>query len=224
MTDGDGQAHVTEVDWGDGSVFRPNPGPAYWMCPMWGTPTADPGPYRPSPSDATVSYGHAWRHPGSFQVTVKVASEGNRCGPSPAPEPESTEGEIATSIALDQLTPNGPAAPTIGRFALNPDSNDRRHVWLGWLGYDTDGWLSAITVDWGDGTSSDSGPVDMSGCDDGKGSYYPGTQADPNDGGFQMEHSYARRGSYVVTVTLDSAGCDGTDVQESVRQERHAVG
>ena len=222
VDDGDGDAHVTKVDWGDGSSFSPNPGPAYGAC---ASPSPrPPAPYQPEPTHLSVALGHAWRHPGTYRVTLDVVSYPYPCRQGPQPATESTHSTIPVAIGLDRITSNGPAGPAIGALTVSPNTQQPTDVWLGVPMHDTDGWLSSYRIDWGDGSSTTSGPSDVGPCDDGNGRYYPGRPVDPNDDvGFQIEHTYPRRGSYRIVVTAVSSGCQGRDVQRASRAQAFRV-
>jgi hypothetical protein len=210
--DGDGRAQVDQVIWGDGDRFRPNPGPAYGACPM-PSPTPAGRPYKPKPSSSTVSYGHAWRHPGTYRVTVQLISYPWPCTSSTAAT-QRTEGHLVVRIAPGRQSSNGPARPVIGPIEVSHGASIP-NTYVSFPAWDTDGHLESISVDWGDGSTT--GRVMEDRCDDGSGRYYPGSQPDQGQSDFEDNHQYTRHGRYHVVVTVYTEGCLGKDPQHASR-------
>lgn len=209
LRDGDGDAYVSEVAWGDGTTWHHEPIPMV-MCPIYTSPTANPGPYKPSPSDVTVSMRHAWRSAGSYTITVKAFSGGNSCAPY-APSREEATAAFDLDVADDDVvTSNGPADPAFTEVDALVDSS-RRRLDLSGNSYDSDGFVSRVVVDWGDGSANATFTQNLSHCDDNDGASYPaGDQWGVRP---YFTHTYAKRGTYIMTVTVTSVGCDGEDVQ-----------
>lgn len=78
VRDGDGKADVFRVEWGDGSVWQA-PGQTA-LCPVHPSPTADPGPYRPEPTDLVRDFPKSYDTAGDYTVTVTTNSPGPGCG------------------------------------------------------------------------------------------------------------------------------------------------
>jgi hypothetical protein len=210
LRDGDGQADVEQVSWGDGSRFRPRGGPAV-TCPI-PSPIPTGQPYRPTPSDAKVSYGHAWRHPGTYRVTVELVSYPQPCRSSKA-ETQRTQAQLVVHIGSGKITTNGPALPTIGAIT-EAEGASVPMTYLSFPAFDTDGELHSFTVDWGDGNTD--GTTLEGICDDGSGAYYPGAQKGERSD-FEANHQYAERGRHRAVVTVYSADCLGEDLQRTSR-------
>lgn len=207
--DGDGQARIDSVDWGDGSSYS-EPMVAV-SCPM---PSPTPPPDRPSPSRLDEHFGHAWRQAASFRLVVYVSSRRAACNQGSHATPESLQAHFEVPITgQDPDTSNGPAGPSAGALELHPSDQGPRNAEFFLPANDTDGWLVRFTVDWGDGTAKNPQPAEeYRTCDDGSGHRYPGLQAQEATG-VSARHAYAKPGSYRVTVSVFSAGCAGKDVQ-----------
>ncbi|MGB8651527.1 MAG: hypothetical protein WCD35_12800, partial [Mycobacteriales bacterium] len=204
-TDGDGAIRLSRIAWGDGAAYQP--AHPVVTCPLAPSPRADPGPYQPQPGSLSVAYDHAWRHAGTFPVTVEVTSGGG-CGPYP-PAVESRTVHLQVSIGDGPETSNGSGSPTVRRVAYGHPGGTR--LSLDADPYDTDGWVTKVVVDFGDGTAQVVHDPGLSGCDDGGGAYYPGTQ--PGQTSDSWTHQYATKGSYTITFVITSTGCDGADAQ-----------
>ncbi|MFL6240933.1 MAG: hypothetical protein ACJ735_15730 [Actinomycetes bacterium] len=102
---------------------------------------------------------------------------------------------------------NGMTQPDL---TLNGSAPSGNYLSLGVTAFDFDGWVNSITVDWGDGGS----PVVTSypNCFDWHGTTWPY--------GYQRE-SYTSPalapGTYHVTVTTSTGGCDGNDLQTATQ-------
>ena len=184
-----GHPRAAEIAWGDGSVE------AVGGCGS----TPLPGPPHKRPSGLSrQEFTHAWRHPGTYTVVVRVASL-ERCE-------DTTPAEIRVTVRRGRTVSNGPA-PAVAAFGVHRDRGDAT-AWTasGWL-RDADGWVTGATIDWGDGTRSAVRQEDA--CDDGKGRHFPlnGYLAP------FVTHRYASSGTYPVTIRFESAGCDGRDEQ-----------
>jgi hypothetical protein len=222
LTDGDGDVGVDRIRWGDGSIYRTPPGPQA-LCAYYPSPTAPPGPYRPHPSDATWVFGHAWRHAGTYQVLVETSSSAGRCQAGYHEAPESVAVHVDLTIEDDPVvTGNGPAQPTIEDFTVNRDTSSPRDVYVGWDPNDTDGWATASDITWGDGSTEGSYDRGTKDCVDGAGAFYPGDQPS-HRGVVPTVHTYAHSGTYTITVTVTSAGCDGQDLQQVTRTRQVRV-
>jgi hypothetical protein len=151
---------------------------------------------------------HVWRRPGTYHVAVKVygcLSYGY------------VDNDKFETLSLDvRVVPgnpgsNGPASP----FAAIPvaGSGDgpmtiHAHVDAG----DSDGWITTISLDWGDGSPPAVVHESLSGCDDQGATRYPSSSIDEDVG----THRYANAGRYTLEATATSTGCDGQDAQQVV--------
>jgi hypothetical protein len=74
-------------------------------------------------------------------------------------------------------------------------------------GRDDDGYVSRITVDWGDGSPVTNFDYPLSSCKD------PGSTWPQSSQAADANHGYASNGKYTVHVIVTSVGCDGKDAQ-----------
>ena len=212
LRDGDGSAYVGDVTWGDGTAWHHAP-IAMYSCAVMPLPTKSPAPYSPSPSDVTVTMHHAWRVAGTYTVTVDATSGGNSCAPS-SPRVEHVSRSFTVQIDADgTVTSNGPATP--GFLKVSSHQDPKTHQFdLGGASLDSDGFITQIDVDWGDGSTHGVFTRSLSDCDDHGGAAYP------NDQEWSVEplfsHTYKKAGTFKVMVTFTSVGCDGQDAQTGV--------
>lgn len=147
---------------------------------------------------------HAYRTPGSYAIRVQVIT--GQCQKTDA-ETIVVQGEI--SVRRGATPSNGPLPPTV-------HIEDRRHLYenrasleaifyLG--GGDEDGYVRRVVVDWGDGKSETLVAAPLSECEE-----LPGQWPSTYLTGREAHHVYAP-GTYILTVTVTSFGCDGFEVQ-----------
>jgi hypothetical protein len=124
----------------------------------------------------------------------------------------------------------GPALPvvkTLGNYKSVDHPGDAHYLPLYIAAQDDDGWIRQFVVDWGDGgslTTYDYNPfpckaMPPSGWPAGNYVSLPSDTTHPLvaiDGtpAPSTEHYYPNPGSYIVTVTVRSTACDGSDPQE----------
>ncbi len=189
----------TVVEYGDGRVVDD-----------WATY----GPYCPQasaddPTDYEVTLRHAFRAAGTYDVTVTVqematCTEGG----------DSARDAVRVDVAPGAVLSNGPFQPVLYAKSVSP-STEQGNVLTGqsWLVHlkasvrDDDGWITRLTVDWGDGTEPEVQEYGTSGCTDTP-TDWPQSSKIP-----QLEHAYQAQGDYQVTVTVTTTGCDGADAQ-----------
>ena len=199
--DDDGGIQVSGVSWGDGSsepiaIAMPS---CAWTGPPPTTRPKDPG-------TLDASYRHAWRHDGTYTVVVDVVSD-TGCAQPPG-RSENARLRLRVEVREGEIVSNGPRRPAAHQVSLSADGTaDGNYDWalLGFVD-DADGWLGTATVDWGDGSQPD--VIDNNGtCDDGDGRHYPSSHLSLYSG-----HDY-EPGTYTITVSWTSTGCDGEDAQ-----------
>jgi hypothetical protein len=199
--DDDGHPLVSGVAWGDGSseaIAIP-----MYMCPSFPPPTTPPPP---DPGESDTEFGHAWRHAGTFTLTVSVESS-IPCSQGPPPAEDATV-RLVVHVTPGLDTSNGPAQPVVTYKEAGPAFDGKPYEWtVSATLSDDDGYVGTVTIDWGDGSAPATVRNDES-CDDADGARYPSygsLTATKN-------HVYSP-GKYTVTLTYSSAGCGGADVQ-----------
>jgi hypothetical protein len=201
VTDDDGSMDTVSLDWGDGT------GESVLVTAQC-APDPPLGQRRdPQPVDVTQTYSHAWRNPGEMRVTFHVRSR-LQCQDEPAPE-EATATLVA-HVRPGSVSSNGPAAPAIRNVTTQPASEGGPYeVELGASASDADGYVGAVVVDWGDGTSDTYG--NEMACGDGDGRHYP----DAPGVELLRTHDYRRSGTFTITLRVASTGCGGRDPQRT---------
>ncbi|HWL36012.1 MAG TPA: hypothetical protein VNQ77_07440 [Frankiaceae bacterium] len=203
--DDDGQPAMPVIDWGEGEPKG--------AVSAGGSCVPSDGPDEKDPGSLRESFTHAWRNPGTYTVLVTVVSF-DYCDEGVEQERQTVR--LPIEIRPGKVVSNGPASPFADHVGhLYGDDEFYRTVTLEWTLRDTDGYVSSVLVDWGDGSE----PERFRGsreCDDGDGARYPNTRfAD------EAAHEYASAGARTVTLTFSSTGCDGEDRQWAT--ETHKV-
>ena len=105
-TDGDGDITFGGLTWGDGQSVSPEAVPQH--CPVYPSPTAAPGPYKPQPDKETFVYRHRYAASGDYQILITVNSGNNSCRPhGPARESQT----VRLSVHVSPSESPAPAAP-----------------------------------------------------------------------------------------------------------------
>lgn len=183
----------------------------------WSWATAD---YCPTSSpddqtDFTFTLEHAYRAAGTYDMTVTM-TQMTSCTTSG----DSSSDGVHVDVAQGAVLSNGPTVPTVGGKFIKGSTKSgdgvlTPYTWTvkGKLsGWDDDGWVTKITVDWGDGSTPTGYDFGTDGCTD-------TPTAWPQSQRYQsVEHAYTKQGTYSVTYSVTSTGCDGTDAQDFSRQ------
>lgn len=157
---------------------------------------------------------HAYRLPGTYTISASL----ERCaGPASNIVATSTV-RIRVDPPPDGVLPsNGPRQPTIG---ANRDVEGRT-VRLSVAAGDQDGYVRTIRIDWGDGSPPTRLERPLSECRDTPSTYpqsrYPSSAVELEQSVF--EHTYAAPGTYRLSVTVESTGCDGGSVQTAEEED-----
>jgi hypothetical protein len=157
-----------------------------------------------TPTQETSVLRHAYRAPGTYAIRVQVST-----GYCQDTNIETVEVAGTLTITQGGTPSNGPLLPTA-------HIDDRRHLYdevpasaltffLG--GGDEDGFVNRVVVEWGDGTSEILVDAPIAGCEESQ-KLWPSTYLD----GKEVTHTYTP-GTYTLTVTVTSVGCDGLDTQ-----------
>jgi hypothetical protein len=160
---------------------------------------------------------HAWNKPGHRWIFVQLITRG-ACNTDAG-------GYFYLPIDVGLGGPPTSQGPSLPYFATLADYYDNGHGgdrhWLAVLAeaYDTDGYPTHFTIDWGDGSPvSTIRPADPAKCENGTSGWPAGvgtrlvTPTSP-----APTHHYPAASTYVVTVTVFSTGCDGTDEQHAAK-------
>lgn len=175
-----------------------------------GGPQVSPGPPIPEcqgapdsgePSSHKVVRDRAYRLPGVYTVTV-IANSG-RCKSSSTAE---ASGEL--TVGPGTVVSNGPREPKVNLYVPSEGAGDREGTTYLGIGYsDGDGWVRSLSVDWGDG--ADPEVLEYPDCRD------PVTRFPGTGNTVEIPHRYATGGTFDVTVTAVSTGCDGLHEQRA---------
>ncbi len=176
-----------------------------------GTDTSDCGGVDPSaprvdtPFDHTDTVTHTYAAGGTYhaQASIVVASA------CPEPPGEVDHWAIADTD-VDIPSGFGANGPTPPRLDLNIEGTgaDRTIYPSGW---DADGWIDSITIDWGDGSVPTT--VHNTQACGMNGGYATGTAFTP--GG--QPHHYTTAGTHTATVTARSTDCSGNQPQTTTQ-------
>ncbi|MDQ1501943.1 MAG: hypothetical protein QOI86_5283 [Actinomycetota bacterium] len=170
----------------------------------------------------------------SSSTTTGVASTSSTVRARPAGTTTTLLPTTTTAPAVTTTTgpgsEQGPALPvlkTLGNYKSVDHPGDLHYLPLFIGAQDDDGWIRQFVVDWGDGgplTTYDYNPfpckaMPPSGWPAGNYVSVPSDTTHPLvaiDGtpAPSTEHYYPDPGSYIVTVTVRSTACDGSDPQE----------
>lgn len=195
---------VLVVGFGDGATYgQPNEH----------GPCAPGAPQGHGPVSVTTS--HAYGRPNQYMFEVR-AFTGN-C---------QEDGGVGTLFGIFQVGPPSTGqGPTLPHVELSrtmilgengqpaPHQGDRTWAAVVAVAKDDDGWVRSATLDWGDGTPPQVFPTGMT-CRPTLTGWPGGTQiAFGAVGSGEGVHHYATPGTYTVTVTAVSTGCDGTVTQ-----------
>jgi hypothetical protein len=206
VTDGRGAWNRYSIDFGDGTPVQ---GMAF--APSCVAPS--PGqPEPPAPTtDETKQFGHGYRRPGTYMAKAHVETT-TFCSASPAPE--SRDIGVSVTVLAGPQPSNGPVEPEAFISETWPPNRDAARVYVSARGRDDDGFVSRMTVDWGDGSAPTNFDYPPSSCQD------PGTTW-PYSSDFQTantDHGYATPGKYTVRLIVTSVGCDGKDAQTATAE------
>lgn len=161
-------------------------------------------------SRKTFSTQHAYRKAGVYTINFEAFS--GDCGR----QPRRARVNGLVTISAGPVLSNGPLSPTIGGIQTPPRDyesggihDDPSLVYLSYEANDTDGYVTQLKLDWGDGTPAVVVSYPLSECHDSP-TRWPGSTR--REG---TSHKYATSGAHTVTITATSTGCDGRNPQTS---------
>jgi hypothetical protein len=177
------------VDWGDPPMQFPASSAS---CARLRSPVS---------VDETRTFLHGYRNAATYSIRARVES-----GSCTTAESEVAEAAVTVRIRAGARPSNGPVPPAPRlddrRGASDTPGEPRFLV----SASDDDGYVTKVSVDWGDGTTEVAGVRSLAGCEDDSVRW-------PTEGlGGDLRHQHAP-GRYRVTVSAVSAGCDGRDEQ-----------
>lgn len=198
VEDSSGGIKALTWDFGDGTTSNTDP---LSCTAQQNQPTVDGG--RTSfPTSAT----HTYRRAGNYTVTV-TAQTGARCGSRAADDQVTATGSI--TITGNNLT-NGTSSPTVDVNIRTGGMSSDPLLGLSVRTSDSDGYISNIIINWDDGSAPTVIAYPLASCrEDGRGLPSSSRIETP-------ERNYLNAGSYDITVTVTSVGCDGTQIQQSI--------
>jgi hypothetical protein len=189
---------MLHLDWGDGAGdgrMAVDCGPMVEGQP-YGHREEPPGPTWRGPF--TDTFRHAFRRAGTYYAVLTVQ---HQCaGPDHVanhrlvkivvtPGPDLSNGRLAPSAS------GGPVYDQPGTFYVD--------------GYDGDGFVTEVAIDWGDGSPVSRKSFARSACHD------PVFRWPDGSGYAQFTHHYATPAPHHAKALVVSAGCDGRDVQRA---------
>ena len=191
--DNAGEIRGVEIDFGDNQTWGGLPFDLVCGAEAGTTPTEGPDQQRPRVE-------HSYRKAGTYDITVSAYSGGCFVHYDRA--------SVRTSVKVvsDATQSNGPRPPR-AKIGHAYYVNDDPSVLVSDIGgYDDDGYVTEVVVDWGDGTDTEVLTRPLSKCS--------------TDGGWpngwffdSLKHAYAEEGDYEVSVEVTSVGCDGMNEQ-----------
>jgi hypothetical protein len=168
-----------------------------------------------APGTVTKKVTRSYNKPGRWQFTLTGLT--GDCHPDPGAQ--TLNGYLYGWIEVlpgGQSTSQGPSLPTfksVGTYGPTPHDDDPSYVSIIAQVTDVDGYISKLVIDYGDGASETIPEKDM-GCRQSEGGWPEQSfMQTPNNP--PPTHQYANRGTYTVSVTAYSQGCDGRDVQQA---------
>ena len=196
---GVGIVHLSTTDFGDGTVKHEGLALRGHSC---GYSTPIEGRVR--------SFTHGYAVPGTYTL----AAEASIYDPCDANAARTLTAPTTIEItAADQAPSNGPALPGAAVAAMPAQGQGPRTFTPIVSPSDEDGHVRSLTLEWGDGTPADLVEIPLDGCTIGPNGW-PGIGDHARMDGAPL-HTYAEAGTYTLTVTVTTTGCDGSSPQQA---------
>lgn len=194
ISDDEGKIRGVLIDWGDDRTWGGLP--TDLVC------TSVEGEQKPTEPSASEKQArpHAYRGAGVYEISVTAYSGG--C----FTRTEQATATVDIEVIGDAGQLNGPLRPRAKIGHAYYVDGDPSVLVSDIGGYDDDGFIQTIEIDWGDGhTETVDRPIEF--CDPLGNAYPSGWFSTP------MEHRYEEPGDYLVKVEVVSVGCDGLSAQ-----------
>jgi hypothetical protein len=190
---------VTDAGGGELSVAE-NFGDTDHMSKPGSVVDCAPGPTSvPPESRKSWTAQHAYRKAGAYSVSFYAAS--SDCGR----QMRMVLVKGLLKISPGRVLANGPLPLKVSAWQSQPYEQDPSQAYVGFAGSDGDGYVSRLTLDWGDGSPLYVIDYPPSACESGD-TYWPGSKKSEG-----ASHQYTASGSHSITVKAISAGCEGAD-------------
>jgi hypothetical protein len=194
VSDVEGEIRGVLVDWGDGKTSGGLP--TDLVCD---SVAGEAKPTEPSSSEKE-SLPHAFRRASTYKIEVSAYSGG--CF-TPY---DRIAAHVDIRVTGEDDHSNGPLPPRAKIGHAYYIDGDPSVLVSDIGGFDEDGFVYRIKIDWGDGsTKTIDQPIEF--CDAVAGGYPGGWFSAP------MEHRYREQGRFLVNVKVTSVACDGEDHQ-----------
>lgn len=144
---------------------------------------------------------YAYREPGTYHLTITFRVY----------RPCSTIEETAGPAAFDIVVSDGPrrsAGPFPAKLIGGGINDEQGVVHLDATLFDYGGWVSRVTLSWGDGTTRVYN-FPLSSCRD------PGTYWASSSASITGKHAYTKPGKHTLSFKVTTSGCDGRSLQEA---------
>ena len=202
-----GESGTPAVSWGDGRTSQD----AGYFCDV-----ATIGPdgkrhYWPKdpnapPTESTYEYPHAYRSGGLHTIDISVSTE---CESS-----ADTKSTGVVNVRPGPKRSNGPQQPFVSVLLNVHDEPNSMTAHVSVSGFDEDGFVSRLVLDWGDGTPPS--VKTFGACvDDGRGWPRRSDGKDLAGTEFEFSHAYTKAGEYTYKAEMTSSGCTGGDPQHA---------